>query len=227
MTDDATHPGTLTGSQVAPVGRRERSKADKLARIFDAGAELFEVRGFAAVTTQEIANRADIGAGTLFQYVTSKAELLVMVYNQRFAQAVADGWEAQQRERGLRPRLLAQLRPVVECNREHVENGRAYLHETVFGDPGDRYRAEALVITADLCRRIALILIDSGAVAGPAAEASARVVFAVVFTELSSALNADHAAEQLLADIDQLLATHFATWATDTSPPGAARKESQ
>ena len=46
------------------LGRRERNKLEKQTRIFDAAAELFAEKGYSAVTTQEIADRADVAGGT-------------------------------------------------------------------------------------------------------------------------------------------------------------------
>lgn len=196
----------------APLGRRERNKAEKLERIFAAGDELFETRDANSVTTQEIAERADIGAGTLFQYVASKAELLLMVHNRRFAQAVADGAAAQERVEGLRPRLLAALRPAVECNRHHPANGRTYIHEVVFGDQTERYRSEAHGIVAKLRAVVRKVLLETGAASAETADASAEVVFAVFYLTLCDAITAHHGSEQLLERIDVLLATHFHDW---------------
>ena len=68
-------------AEAAPAGgRRERNKQEKLARIVEAAKELFGTKGFAETTTQEIAERADIGTGTLFLYAKSKEDLLVMVF---------------------------------------------------------------------------------------------------------------------------------------------------
>ncbi|MGW0949481.1 TetR/AcrR family transcriptional regulator [Streptomyces sp. NPDC002623] len=199
----------------APLSRRERNKQDKLARIFEAGVELFDAHGVSAVTTQEIAERADIGTGTLFQYVATKTELLVMIYNRRFGQSVQDGWEAQAREHGLRPRLLALLEPVVECNRRHLENGRAYVHEIVYGTTNTRYRNEAQEIVEELQRHIEHVLVDTGAAEVQSAEPSGRVVFAVVFMAMSTAHTAQRDAHVLMTEIDRLLATHFADWRDD------------
>ncbi len=68
--------------QAAMPGRRERAKIEKRARLVTAARELFSSKGFAAATTSEIAQRADIGAGTLFLYVRSKEELLVLVFQE-------------------------------------------------------------------------------------------------------------------------------------------------
>jgi AcrR family transcriptional regulator len=67
-------------AKAAPAGRREQNKQEKLARIAAAAKALFAAKGFAQTTTQEIAERAEIGAGTLFLYAKSKEDLLVMVF---------------------------------------------------------------------------------------------------------------------------------------------------
>ncbi len=61
-------------------GRRERNKQEKLARIVGAARQLFDEKGFTDTTTQAIAERADIGTGTLFLYAKSKEDLLIMVF---------------------------------------------------------------------------------------------------------------------------------------------------
>ncbi|MCY4427140.1 MAG: TetR/AcrR family transcriptional regulator [Halieaceae bacterium] len=68
------------GSVDAPPGRRERAKRDKLRRITEAARHLFETQGFEKTTTQQIADVADIGTGTLFLYTESKEDLLIMVF---------------------------------------------------------------------------------------------------------------------------------------------------
>lgn len=64
-----------------PAGRRERNKQLKLDRITAAAHELFAERGIDEVTTQQIADKADIGTGTLFLYAKTKGELLLLVQN--------------------------------------------------------------------------------------------------------------------------------------------------
>jgi AcrR family transcriptional regulator len=44
-----------------------------------AARELFAERGVSGVTTQQIADRADVAIGTLYRYAATKAELLIMV----------------------------------------------------------------------------------------------------------------------------------------------------
>src|SRR5688572_15883631 len=78
-------------SRHSSEGRRERNKQEKLDRITAAARELFAERGVDEVTTQEIADKADIGAGTLFLYAKTKGELLLLVQNSSYADALDEG----------------------------------------------------------------------------------------------------------------------------------------
>ena len=48
------------------IGRRERNKRDKLARIKHSARKLFARQGVDATTIRQIADAADIGRGTMF-----------------------------------------------------------------------------------------------------------------------------------------------------------------
>ncbi len=86
-TNDQTSPALNS----AP-SRNERSKRDKLARIKRAARKLFARRGFEATTTREIAESADIGAGTLFLYVGSKEDLLILIFREDMERVVRDAF---------------------------------------------------------------------------------------------------------------------------------------
>src|SRR4029453_17702058 len=62
-----------------PVGRRERNKQAKLERITAAARELFAEHGVDDVTTQQIAEKADIGPGPPRLCAKTKGELLLLV----------------------------------------------------------------------------------------------------------------------------------------------------
>jgi len=146
------------GPEVPASGRRERNKDMKRAAIFDAAAALFETHGFSAVTTQQIAERADVAAGTVFRYASSKAELLLMVYNVEFERAMAHGSDEAARRQDREAAVTALLAPVLEWGSTHAENTLAYQRELLFGTANERYRAEGLQLAADLVSRIAAII---------------------------------------------------------------------
>ncbi|QIM21895.1 TetR/AcrR family transcriptional regulator [Phycicoccus sp. HDW14] len=135
-----------------PPGRRERNKQEKLERIVAAASSLFAEHGVDDVTTQQIAEAADIGTGTLFLYARTKGELLLMVQNTHYEEALARGRAEAEHAQGAVEAVVALLAPVVECNRAHVGNGRVYLREMLFGDPDVPGHAAALAVVAETDR---------------------------------------------------------------------------
>jgi AcrR family transcriptional regulator len=77
-----------------PIGRREWAKQDKRECIRAGARELFAEHGVRGVTTQQVADRADIAIGTLYLYASTKAELLIMVQNQKLAATIDAGLAA-------------------------------------------------------------------------------------------------------------------------------------
>ena len=61
--------------------RRERSKSVKLERILAAARAIFDEKGFETATTREIAEKADVGFGTLFLHAGDKGTLLMSLVN--------------------------------------------------------------------------------------------------------------------------------------------------
>lgn len=60
-------------------GLRERKKTDRNIRIQNAAIKLFGTIGYAATTMNRIADEADLGVGTLYNYYKSKDELLLSI----------------------------------------------------------------------------------------------------------------------------------------------------
>ncbi|UNC91170.1 TetR/AcrR family transcriptional regulator [Candidatus Contubernalis alkaliaceticus] len=61
------------------MGLRERKKKKILENIIQAAKELFLTRGYAGTTLEEIAEKAEIGVGTLYNYFNSKADIFLAV----------------------------------------------------------------------------------------------------------------------------------------------------
>lgn len=176
----------------APPGRRERAMADKRRRIMDAARSLFVEKGVDGVTTQQIADEADVAIGTLFRYAASKAELLMMVQNEKFTDAVDEGVRAARASTS--PCLevvMALLEPVIHCVREHPANGRVYLHELVFGDPSEVNRAAGLAQAWRLESAVAEIVHETTRADPDTAAAVARVVTAVIHVTMTATLHLD------------------------------------
>ncbi|ANP74307.1 TetR/AcrR family transcriptional regulator [Cryobacterium arcticum] len=187
--------------QSRPLGRRERNKLDKLARITAAAGELFAERGVEDVTTQEVADRADIGTGTLFLYAKTKGELLLLVQNSAYAGALEQGRADAAAADGVLAGVLAVVRPVVECNRKQVENGRTYLREIVFGDPEEQHHREALTLTGQTEQLVAEVIARDTRVAPATAATLAHVVSAIMFISMAATVNAGRAVDEIVDEI--------------------------
>jgi TetR/AcrR family transcriptional regulator len=183
------------------IGRRERNKQEKLDRITAAARELFTEHGVDEVTTQQVAERADIGTGTLFLYAKTKGDLLLLAQNASYADALKQGRAASQDAANTFDAVMAVIRPVVECNRKQIDNGRTYLREMVFGDPEEPNRRAALDLSFQTEATIAAALARDPAVDAETAPALARVVSAVMFLSMAAALNIDHSVEEVLQEI--------------------------
>ena len=180
-------PDGPAAPEALALGRRARGKRDKSARILAAAESLFAERGYAAVTTQEIADRADVAGGTLFRYATTKAELLLMVYNVSLARGIDAGRAASLEGATLADRIALLLEPLVASASRHRENTAVYQREILFGDPTGEFRAEALVLIGSLESAIARELRsadDEPLRPGADADLAARGIFAILHMAL-------------------------------------------
>jgi TetR/AcrR family transcriptional regulator, repressor of fatR-cypB operon len=80
-----------------PAGGPRRATGDKREAILEAALELFVERGFFGTAVPEIADRAGVGAGTIYRYFESKEALVNAIYRQEklhFAHVVLDDFPA-------------------------------------------------------------------------------------------------------------------------------------
>ena len=181
-----------------PLGRRERNKQAKLERITAAASELFAKRGVDDVTTQQIADAADIGTGTLFLYAKTKGELLLLVQNTHYADALERGRTAAADATNSLDGAMGLVAPIVACNRVQIDNGRTYLREMVFGDPTEPHHAEALSIVAQTEKAIVGILTDLARLSAPEASTLARVISAIQFLTMASSEHTDSSIDEIV-----------------------------
>lgn len=72
--------GTSNTADSATLTRRERKKQETRRRIYSAAFELFLDKGFEETTVEEIAERADVGKGTVFNYFPHKTSFLAAIF---------------------------------------------------------------------------------------------------------------------------------------------------
>jgi AcrR family transcriptional regulator len=193
-----------------PIGRRERNKQVKLERITAAASELFAEHGVDEVTTQQIADKADIGTGTLFLYAKTKGELLLLVQNAQYAAALEKGRASAENVPDVLNAVMSIVQPIVQCNRAQIDNGRTYLREMVFGDPQEPHHGEALAIAAQTEEAITAVLRRDKRVGEAEAATLARVVSSVMFLSMAASVNVAWNVEEIMQDIRRQLSAMLA-----------------
>jgi AcrR family transcriptional regulator len=92
------------------VGLRERRKLETRERIRAAAAELFTRKGYGAATMRDIARRAHVGLGTLFNYAEDKRDLVFLIFNEELNAVTDVALAAPRAEQPLVDQLLAVFR---------------------------------------------------------------------------------------------------------------------
>jgi AcrR family transcriptional regulator len=92
---DAAGPAARPSQPALPGAKR--AGGDKREAILEAALHLFVERGFFGTAVPEIADRAGVGAGTIYRYFESKEALVNAIYRQEkqhFAHVVLDDFPA-------------------------------------------------------------------------------------------------------------------------------------
>ncbi len=73
------------------AGRREQQKEARRRRILAAAAHLFASRGYAATGIGDVARRARLAVGTLYNYFPSKPEIALAIVRAKTGEALREG----------------------------------------------------------------------------------------------------------------------------------------
>src|SRR5688572_18981868 len=115
---------------MSPVRPKKTTRSDQRAetreQIRAAAWALFSTQGFDATTTQSIARRAGIAAGTVFLHASDKADLLFLVMHDRLADVVSDRFERLPKA-PLLDRLIFVFGGLFEMYGEHPDVAAAFV----------------------------------------------------------------------------------------------------
>jgi AcrR family transcriptional regulator len=73
-------------SEAAPLGRRDRRKAESIRRLLDAAGQLIAENGVKNLRISDVTDRADLGFGTFYTYFETKDALIEAVVAEAVAQ---------------------------------------------------------------------------------------------------------------------------------------------
>lgn len=89
------------------ISRKERERLLRRSEIISAAREVFALRGFAEATLDEIAERAEFGKGTLYNYFENKEELFEAVIVNSYEAITESAAEVLARETTLYAKFMA------------------------------------------------------------------------------------------------------------------------
>ena len=117
-------------------GLRELNKLEKRQRIRAAVRELFSRHGYETATLRQIAKRAHVGLGTLFNYAQDKQDLVFLVFNEELAEVTTAALNAARTQRRLLDQLLALSRQHYNFFAKNPALSRILLKELTFYSEG-------------------------------------------------------------------------------------------
>lgn len=115
---------------VRSEGLRERGKLMRRRRIIAAARSLFREKGYEAASTREIAARAEVGTGTLFDYAPDKRALLMMVYYEDLDRLTIEAYDTLPLEASLIDQLMHMFAPRYELWGTDLALSRYAVRET-------------------------------------------------------------------------------------------------
>lgn len=158
---------------------RARKKAETVAAIADAARALFAERGYDATRTRDIAERAGIATGTLFNYAATKEAVVVLLWRELATRAVREGTAAADSTADPIDALVALFRPIFTFYGADLALGRVFLTRVMFEDGSD---PDSRALNEGFVTQIAMRLLPH---AGDAALTAAVNVFAAYYTTLT------------------------------------------
>ena len=117
-------------------GLREMKKSDKRQRIRAAARELFSKLGYEAATLRQIARRAHVGLGTLFNYADDKRDLIFLIFNEELDALAVRATEAAQSVDAIVDQLAAFFRVYYRELGRELNLSRILLQELTFYSHG-------------------------------------------------------------------------------------------
>src|SRR5262249_30189172 len=139
----ARHPppgfSVLAGADLegaAAMSLREKKKLKTRERIRTAAAELFTRHGYGAATMRQIARRAHVGLGTLFNYAGDKRDLVFLIFNEELNATTDVALAAPRPGQALADQLLAVFAVHYRWLAEKPALARILLQELTFYSSG-------------------------------------------------------------------------------------------
>lgn len=201
---------TLSGvSADRTLSRRERNKLDKKRRIVDASRALFKRQGFENTTTQQVAREAGIATGTLFLYVRTKEDLLVLSFKEEMLETLNQSFQEIPNNSGFIESLMVVFSRMIDYHDVDRSLSLKLIREMIGPSAGERGQEVGELVEAILDRLARLVILSDakdGFLDGRNARYMAESAFALYYFGLIGWLSGRHTRPQFLSRLNQQLA---------------------
>ncbi len=119
--------------------KRSQEHANKRRRqIFTAAAAVFARKGYHNATVREIAEEADLGKGTLYEYIDSKKDLLFLVMDEAHSMLFAEWDRIKTRDIPPEEKFREAIHVQLTLTEEYSQTARALIPELLGMEATDR-----------------------------------------------------------------------------------------
>ncbi len=143
MTTAPAHSPATPSTRSKKRGNPEKTielVATRRKQIFEAAARVFAEKGYHNATVQDVADEAGLGKGTLYEYVTSKKELLLLVIEEGQTRVHELVIKAIASKTSPIQKLRAIIHTTLDVADEHKRIMRMIFNEAISLDASDRDR---------------------------------------------------------------------------------------
>jgi AcrR family transcriptional regulator len=126
----------LKSPESTELGLREQHKLEKRQRIRAAVRELFSRHGYETATLRQIAKRAHVALGTLFNYAQDKRDLVFLIFNEELEAVTDEALKATRTRKRLLEKLIGLCRPHYKFFAKNPALSRILLKDMTFYSEG-------------------------------------------------------------------------------------------
>ncbi len=127
------------------LSRREREKRARQQDILNAARELFAAKGFRETTLDEIAQKAEFGKGTLYNYFASKEDIFHALIDQLLEDSIVMARQCASSDGDARAKLTRYARSNMEFIRTNGELFHAIVEELHRGRKSEAARLQDII----------------------------------------------------------------------------------
>lgn len=127
------------------LSRREREKLARQQDILKAARVLFAAKGFRETTLDEIAQKAEFGKGTLYNYFASKEDIFHALIDQLLGESIAMAHQCAISDGDARAKMTRYARATMEYVRNNGELFHAIVEELHRGRKSEASRLQDIL----------------------------------------------------------------------------------